>query len=97
MAKIEDPEFINWVLEKVSESNGITAKEINRSDESKQRWADLRKTHVNSALYQLEGNGKIYKEDQADGSPAPVWHCYEKGSGGGSSSGPLGSILGNLN
>ena len=98
MAKIEDPEFINWVLEKVCDSNGITAKEINRSDESKQRWADLRKTHVNSALYQLEGKGKIYKEDPADSSLAPVWHCYEKGSGGGSSSpeytdsGPLGYI-----
>ena len=53
---------------------------------------------MNSALYQLEGKGKIYKEDPADSSLAPVWHCYEKGIGGGSSSpgytdsGPLGSI-----
>ena len=46
MAKIEDPEFINWVLEKVCDSNGITAKEINRSDESKQLLMRLKKTKL---------------------------------------------------
>ena len=99
MAKIEDPEFINWVLEKVCNSDGITAKEINRNDERSQRWADLGKPHVNSALYQLEGKDKIYKGEPADGTSAPVWHRSDGGSGSGSSSpgdtdtGPLGSIL----
>jgi len=99
MAKEKDPEFIKWVLEKVCESNGITAKEIHRSDQRKQNWPDKAKSNVNSALYQLEAEGKIYQTDPAESSSAPVWHCYDKGTGGASLSptktdnGPLGPVL----
>ena len=93
MAKEKDPEFIKWVLEKVCGSDGITAKEIKKIDERKQYWPDKVKSNVNSALYQLQGEGKIYPAGPAEGSSAPVWHCSDKDNGGGSSSGPLGSIL----
>ena len=93
MAKEKDPEFIKWVLEKVCESNGITAKEIKKIDERKQYWPDKVKSNVNSALYQLKEEGKIYPVDPAEGSSAPVWHCSDRDDEGGTSSGPLGSIL----
>ena len=93
MAKEKDPEFIKWVLEKVCESNGMTAKEIKEIDEREQYWPDKKKSKVTSALYQLQGKGKIYQTDPAEGSSAPVWHCSDKDNIGGTSSGPLGSIL----
>ena len=93
MAKEKDPEFIRWVLEKVCAFNGITAKEIHRSDERKHDWPNKAKSNVNSALYQLQGKGKIYQTDPAEGSSAPEWHCSDKDNTGGTSSGPLGSIL----
>ena len=93
MAKEKDPEFIKWVLEKVCESNGITAKEIKKIDERKQYWPGKVKSNVNSALYQLKEEGKIYPVDPAEGSSAPVWHCPDRDGEGGTSSRPLGSIL----
>ena len=93
MAKEKDPEFIKWVLEKVCESNGITAKEIKKIDERKEYWPGKVKSNVNSALYQLGEEGKIYPVEPAEGSSAPVWHCSDRDDEGGTSSSPLGSIL----
>ena len=82
MAKEKDPESIRWVLEKVCASNGITAKEIHRSDERKQHWPDKAKSNVNSALYQLKGEEKIYQADPAEGSlPLPFSDGNANGGG----------------
>ena len=101
MAKEKDPEFIRWALEKVCDSNGITTKEIHRSDERKQYWPDKAKSNVNSALYQLKGEEKIYQADPAEGSSAPMWFCSNEDTDGGEGvpnppnqgTDPLGSIL----
>ena len=101
MAKEKDPEFIRWALEKVCDSNGITTKEIHRSDERKQYWPDKAKSNVNSALYQLKGEEKIYQADPAEGSSAPMWFCSNEDTSGGEDvpnppnqgTDPLGSIL----
>ena len=79
MAKMNDDEFIQWVYEKVSEDPGTTAREINKSSEMKETWPELKKSDVNSALYQLESKGEVIRKEPTEGKLAPRWFPTDEG------------------